>query len=851
MATELAKAYVQIVPSARGIKGAIEKELGGEAQSAGASAGASIASGIKKAIAAAGIGKLIRDSLFEGAALQQSIGGIETLFKDTADVVKRNADVAFSTAGVSANEYMETVTSFAASLLQGTAGDTERAAKIADTAMIDMADNANKMGTSMASIQNAYQGFAKQNYTMLDNLKLGYGGTKEEMKRLLADAQALTGVKYDMSNLGDVYEAIHVIQGELGITGTTAKEAEETFTGSFASMKAAAKNLLGNLSLGQDIMPSLRALGKTVSTFLRGNLIPMVGNIIKGAPAILRASISAAVSAVTSFASGAPELVSSGVEAIKSFAQGFVNGIPEATRKASELRGMLIGTILQILPDAIDAGFTLIESLGQGFIDGLPVAIESIASDINNIISWLSQNTGAFIERGMAIIKNLADGILQNAPGLIASIGEAIARAAGWILEALPDFLEHGAELIGHLAQGISDALPDILDAIGGVLKSLLEKLTNGETLKKLFDAGVALLKSIVKGILSLVGSAGSYLWNNAGTIVTTIINAIRNLFKNLFEIGKDILRKIWEGIKDLTGWLTENAKNIPGWIVAGIMKVGKLLWDAARWLLEKLWEGIKNLASWIGENAKEIPGWIANGIMAVADVLLGAGKWIVDTFLGAIGGFVDTIIEFGRSIGSWIVDGIKSIGSLLYEAGSWIADQLSSDDVNQRCIEAGAAMGGAFTDSMEKATSEGMSKIINNVRDALNKLKNLKEAQEAGRGIGNNIGSGGREVLKINSPSKFFEDDIGHWIPPGVAIGVEKNMKPFLNSMEGMAELGIEAFNTEINPRFAPAKQGSAADAILALLLRYLPEIAADDKSVSAAELYAAINRMMGLAML
>ncbi|HEN3144752.1 TPA: PblA, partial [Streptococcus agalactiae] len=271
MATNLGQAYVQIMPSAKGISGSISNALSPEASSAGSSAGGLIGGKLigvlGSVIAAAKIGemitKAISSSISEGAALQQSLGGVETLFKDNANLVKKYADEAYKTTGLSANAYMESVTGFSASLLQSLGGDTAKAAKVANMAMIDMADNSNKMGTSMESIQYAYQGFAKQNYTMLDNLKLGYGGTQEEMKRLLADAQKLTGKKYDISNLSDVYEAIHAIQGKIGITGTTAKEAATTFTGSFEAMKAASKNLLGKMALGEDIKPSLKALFDT------------------------------------------------------------------------------------------------------------------------------------------------------------------------------------------------------------------------------------------------------------------------------------------------------------------------------------------------------------------------------------------------------------------------------------------------------------------------------------------------------------------------------------------------------------------------------------------------------------
>lgn len=279
--TELAKAYVQIIPSAKGISGKLKQAIAPEAEPAGSSFGGKLVGTIKKTIAGAAIGKALSVSISEAADLEQSLGGIETLFKDSADKVKANAAQAYKTAGMSANKYMEITTSFSASLLSSLGNDTSKAANVADMAMTDMSDNANKLGTNMESIQDAYQGFAKQNYTMLDNLKLGYGGTKTEMERLLADAQKITGVKYDINNLSDVYSAIHVIQGELGITGTTAKEAASTLSGSFKSMKAAFKNVMGEIALGMDVGPAISALADTVVTYL-GNLIPAIWNVLSG-----------------------------------------------------------------------------------------------------------------------------------------------------------------------------------------------------------------------------------------------------------------------------------------------------------------------------------------------------------------------------------------------------------------------------------------------------------------------------------------------------------------------------------------------------------------------------------------
>lgn len=279
--TKLADAYVQIIPSAEGISNKLREALG-DLPAEGDRAGRSIGERLKNALIATGItatiGKILKESFGEGAALEQSLGGVETLFKNHADKVKKNAEDAYRTAGVSANEYMENVTSFSASLISSLGGDTEKAADVAHIAMVDMSDNANKFGTDMQSIQYAYQGFAKQNYTMLDNLKLGYGGTKEEMQRLLNDAEKFSGVKYDISNLSDVYNAIHTIQKQLDIAGTTSKEASTTFSGSFGSMKASAKNFLGVLSAGGDIDKAFNDL-KISSKIFGDNFIRMTGNI--------------------------------------------------------------------------------------------------------------------------------------------------------------------------------------------------------------------------------------------------------------------------------------------------------------------------------------------------------------------------------------------------------------------------------------------------------------------------------------------------------------------------------------------------------------------------------------------
>ena len=333
MASQLGTAYVQILPSAKGMAGNITKELDGEAAIAGQRTGTKIGGLIKRYIGAAAIGATVKKSLEEGAKLEQSLGGVETLYKKHADIVIKNANNAYKTAGLSANDYMEQSTKFAASLLQSLDGDTKKAANYADMAIVDMSDNANKFGTNIEDIQNAYQGFSKQNYTMLDNLRLGYGGTKTEMERLLSDAEKISGQKYDISNLNDVYDAIHVVQEDLGVTGTTAEEASKTLAGSFASMKSAATNFLGNMALGKNVGQSMKGLVESAKTFLIDNLLPAILNIAKSIPTMLFTGIKVGIPALLNgLASLVPQLINAAISIVDQLTiklTNFVNGMAD------------------------------------------------------------------------------------------------------------------------------------------------------------------------------------------------------------------------------------------------------------------------------------------------------------------------------------------------------------------------------------------------------------------------------------------------------------------------------------------------------------------------------------------
>ena len=413
MGTTLGTAYVQVVPSTEGIKGSLTNALSGEAQAAGTSAGGKIGAFAKKAILAAGIGAAvvtgIKAAIGEGAKLQQSyLGGLDTLYGDAADAAREYAKAA-SAAGISMNDYSEQAVSFGAALKQSFGGDTKKAVEAANTAILDMADNAAKMGTPLESVQAAYQGFAKGQYQLLDNLKLGYGGTKTEMERLLADAQKISGVEYNIDNLGDVYDAIHVIQGELGLTGVAAEEASQTFSGSFEAMKAAGANLLGSLALGENVTPALQTLIESVKTFLVGNLFPMIGTIVKGAiPMIgtlihdnLPVILDNIVAAVSNLAAMLKERAE-GITTEKVKAWALTTGAKLVT-SAFELIKKFAGGLLKNLPTIITSigkiGLAIVQGLGQAIWPKITAAAQGIKEKFMAPIETLKEKVRGIIDK--------------------------------------------------------------------------------------------------------------------------------------------------------------------------------------------------------------------------------------------------------------------------------------------------------------------------------------------------------------------------------------------------------------------------------------------------------------------
>ena len=652
MATELGQAYIQIMPSARGIKDMIKKELGSEIPQAGQEAGESLSSKMlsvaKKAIAAAGIGKFFSASLTEGANLQQSLGGIETLFKGSADTVKKYANEAYKTTGLSANAYMENVTGFSASLLQSLGGDTRKAADVANMAMVDMADNSNKMGTSMDRIQDAYQGFAKQNYTMLDNLKLGYGGTKTEMQRLLADAQKLTGVKYDINNLSDVYQAIHAIQENLDITGTTAKEAATTFSGSFASMKAAAQNVLGKLALGEDIMPSLHQLFETVKTFLVGNLIPMVWNVLKGIPQVLAAALGELMH--TLFGDYIGESIMNDLYDVFDKVGGVVStiydmifgslskkdnidflkklGINERTassivnigdniRTMFENIGAVISNVAGIVGEFISDLFGLAKS--KDSVGGVASAFEAItkvladaSGKVKDFTNWMRENKTV-----MDIVKSALAGALA---GFLAF--KAITTIQSIITGFKSALLAVKGAVLAFNAAIAANPIGALVVAITAVVAALVWFFTQTETGKQIWSAFVDFVVGLWNGLVEFfsglwttISEGAINLWNGAVEVWNSVIEGIKIAWNGIVEF----FVTLWQGISSTAtaAWTTITETVMA--IVQPFIDVFMSIWNGMKDGLGQIFEGIKTIFSGAWELIKSI---VMGAVLFIIDLV-------------------------------------------------------------------------------------------------------------------------------------------------------------------------------------------------------------------------------------
>lgn len=551
-----------------------------------AKSGLAVISGLTAGIIAS-FAATSKASLDSVASLEQNLGGIETLFKDSADIVIENAKRAYKTAGMSANEYMQNVTSFSASLLQSLSGNTKAAAEVADMAMTDMSDNANKMGTSMELIQNAYQGFAKQNYTMLDNLKLGYGGTKTEMERLLADAQKLTGVKYDINNLSDVYNAIHAIQNSLGITGTTAKEAASTIEGSMNSAKAAWDNFLNGTISAEDFADTISIAAENITKNL-GEIVPrlastipelgrniyemivssfdqngagiaqagigLINNLASGlseaAPKVTGSAGKIVSDLMTGIQNAAPQMISSAADLIASFAQGIGEQLPTLVPQAMNMIVTLADAVIANIPKIVQAGVSILVGLVSGIINGLPTLIEEGPRIINEFADAIYNGIGTLLGTGLAMIVELGKGIINNMPLIIQNAGEILKAIIN--VFSLSSMLNLGKNLIESLAKGMKSVGPAIKTALSNIGKTGLEAIKN----LKWSQVG----KAIITFISTSLRSGASMAVNALKSVGTLAMNAFKSI--SWGTVGKAVITGIANGITGAAGAIVTAAKN-------------------------------------------------------------------------------------------------------------------------------------------------------------------------------------------------------------------------------------------------------------------------------------------------
>lgn len=584
--------------------------------SSAAKKGLAITAGAVAGVGAA-LGAMTKQSLDSVSKLEQNVGGVETLFKKSSKTVIANANKAYKTAGMSANEYMQNVTSFSASLLQSCAKNTDKAAKVADMAMIDMSDNANKMGTNMVDIQNAYQGFAKQNYTMLDNLKLGYGGTKTEMERLLADASKISGVKYDINNLADVYNAIHIIQKELGITGTTSKEAATTIEGSMNSAKAAYDNFLNGSGSAEELADSIAVMMENIGKNL-GEIIPRLAATIPELFSTLWDDMKSEMQ----------QGVQVGAEMITSILLGITEGIPDFLSVGGQVIMSLAGSISSASPQLITAAGTAILALGSGIMQALP-----------QMISY-----------GVQIITQIGNAISQAAPELIPKAIEALAQFALGLISALPHLITVGIQMITSLAQGLINSIPLLISYVPQIINSFCAAIDTG--LLQLIAAGVKIIANLVIGIVQAIPQLIAAL--------PQIVLAIYNVFMhiNLLSAGANIIKTLASGLKSSGGSVISAAQNIVKFIWNQLVKTDWV--NLGKMLIQKLVSGIRGMGGSAGSVARSIGQKIFTTISNVN--WLSLGKTVISKLISGLLSLLGRMGSAAKSLGTKAVSAFKGI---------------------------------------------------------------------------------------------------------------------------------------------------------------------------------------------
>lgn len=631
------------------------------------------------------------------ADYEQLVGGVDTLFKESSQELQTYAANAYKTAGMSANDYMETVTSFSASLISSLGGDTEEAVKYADMAITDMSDNANKMGTDMELIQNAYQGFAKQNYTMLDNLKLGYGGTKTEMERLLADAQAISGIEYNIDSYADVVEAIHVIQDSMGIAGATAAEAENTISGSINSLQAALQNMLVGFGdanadmnmLCQNMVDALQNVIKNVTPVIENmvkvlptvtdalltafaDLLPslldtvtqlftqILNTILTLLPQLIPAAVSAIMTIVQALIDNLPLLVDAAVQLVVSLVEGIGSALPQLIPAAVQAIVTIVQGLIENLPMILDAALQLIMGLAEGLLTAIPILIEALPSIILAIVDFIIGAIPQIIEAGIQLLTSLVSALPEIITAIVAAIPQIIEGIITAVLDSIPQLIQAGIDLLVALIQALPEIITTIVAAIPEIIGSIVNALIN--SIPQIVQAGVQLLISLIKNLPTIIVE----IVKAVPQIISGLVSAFGKGVSQLAEVGGNLVRGLWQGIQSLASWLWNK---VSGWISSiwdgicdffGIASPSKEM----GWVGEMLVEGLAGAINANGKDAVEAAEGMADDINSVMNGLAKDMETSIPTDFSIDAGAANALTESSADSRSTVMDGMY--GSLV-----------------------------------------------------------------------------------------------------------------------------------------------------------------------------------------
>lgn len=786
-----------------------------------------------------GIKELGQSALDSVASLEQNVGGVETLFKSSSDTVITNAENAYKTAGMSANTYMETVTGFSASLLQSVGSDTDKAASIADMAIVDMSDNANKMGTSIESIQNAYQGFAKQNYTMLDNLKLGYGGTKSEMERLLADAEKISGVEYNIDNLSDVYNAIHVIQGELDITGTTQKEAATTIEGSMNSAKAAWDNFMNGSGDAAALADAFAAAAE--------NIVKNLAEIIPRLTSTIPALISAIIPQIPGFVSAMVPAVVDSVQSLLEMAANAVTSFDYAglaTQIADTITGFINSGMLEKI---LGAAASIVSGLANGIITALPTLLPALAELVVYVVTSLGSFGPDILTGAMEMFNGIVEAIPQIIDMLLAALPELITSIIEFLVSSLPQIIEGAVQMLN----GVVQAIPQIVTAVTENLPQIITAIITGLTsaAPQVLEGAITLLLAIIQAIPQIVVSVGEAL----PQIIMAVTQGLVEAIPQVFDAAKQLLMTIVDSVPDIVTSLAEAVPQIISGIVNGLIGGLGAVKDAAVQLGGSILSGVKEffginspstvmteqgdyLVQGMLLGLESLPDKTAQVFQNVLTKLLQWGTNMTTQAQAAITTMMTSMLNILSQLPSkvWmylvnVVTRVTQWGiNMLTAASTAISNMISKivslmaqlpSKVWTYLSEAAAKVTQWGTDLATKGAqaAKGLSDAI------INGLKSLPEQMQTigsniVQGIWNGISSGwswltnkvsdlagdlldaAKDALGIESPSKAFRDEVGKWILPGVEIGIERSMPEALREIRTSASALVDEARQSIS---------------------------------------------------